>query len=626
MPLKRTFSLLQKRALYLIADGKCQLCGIPLEKGWHADHIIPYALGGQTEIINGQALCANCNLKKGKESSDIMLKKWDKPLREWQINALSEWETVYNQAIKGFNFLLVATPGAGKTLFSLKLAHQLLESRRIEQIVIVCPTSHLKTQWAEKAHEIGIDIDPNWASSGNIPKDFQGIALTYAMVASTLNANILKKIIKRSSLIILDEIHHTGDDSTWGSSIKTAFDHVDFKLLLSGTPFRTDNQKIPFVRYDLDTGYADYKYGYGNALRDNVCRPVYFPSYEGTMEWVTQTGEYVKASFGDELAEQQVSERLKTALNANGEWIKTVLKQAHDNLLQIREEHSNAAGLVIAMDMVHAKKIADVLEKQTGEKPVLAISEEPDASKKIEEFTNGRQKWIIAIKMVSEGVDIPRLRVLVHATNISSELFFRQAVGRVIRVVPYLEEQGASFYMPSEKLLLTYAKRIKEERDHTIEEVLNDTKFDEEVEIRNRLRREITFQPLQATAVEGNVIFDHDEFSPSELNPIENQLKEMGYHNKSTALLLAKLLRENNIGKSDSTENTVTDPKYKRKADLRRNCETLVRRFAYMSGTEAKTINAEWLRISNRKQDNASEEELFRKLEWIKKKIASYGK
>ena len=61
----RQFSKRQKRAMYLVQNGECAICGKPLSEGWHADHVIAYSKDGETDVINGQALCAKCNRKKG---------------------------------------------------------------------------------------------------------------------------------------------------------------------------------------------------------------------------------------------------------------------------------------------------------------------------------------------------------------------------------------------------------------------------------------------------------------------------------------------------------------------------------------------------------------------------------
>src|SRR5690606_20225098 len=135
--------------------------------------------------------------------------------------------------------------------------------------------------------------------------------------------------IAADGMVILDEVHHAGDERAWGDGILRAFELAARRLSLSGTPFRSDSARIPFVRYDPtaegDLAHADYTYGYADALRDGgVVRPVYFPRVDGQMEWSTPSGDVLRATFGDVLAREQVSARLRTALSLDGDWIVTV--------------------------------------------------------------------------------------------------------------------------------------------------------------------------------------------------------------------------------------------------------------------------------------------------------------
>lgn len=61
---KRFFNARQRVALFLHAAGRCRLCGVELERGWHGDHVTAFSRGGATDLPNGQALCPGCNLKK----------------------------------------------------------------------------------------------------------------------------------------------------------------------------------------------------------------------------------------------------------------------------------------------------------------------------------------------------------------------------------------------------------------------------------------------------------------------------------------------------------------------------------------------------------------------------------
>ena len=367
----------------------------------------------------------------------------------------------------GTDFLAVATPGAGKTTFALIAAVQDLVEHPGRRLIVVAPTQHLKHQWAGDALEFGLHLDPDWsARDGVLPGDMHGIITTYQQV-STAYAALAP--LARGAFVIFDEIHHAADDRSWGSSIQHAFADAAQRLSLSGTPFRSDTSAIPFVEYHLDEARPDYEYGYGEALVDGaVVRPVYFPRINGFMEWVSPSGDVVAATFEDELPRELANQRLRTALSLEGEWLPTVLDQAQERLMELRRSHPEAGGLIIAMDQAHAQDIATLMARRHGVTPVVAVSDDPEASYKIAAFAATDQPWIVAVRMVSEGVDIPRLRIAVFATMTTTELFFRQAVGRVVRWTRGVPRQKAYFFLPDDVRLRHFAANLAEQRRHSL--------------------------------------------------------------------------------------------------------------------------------------------------------------
>ncbi len=327
------------------------------------------------------------------------------------------------------DFLTVATPGAGKTTFALCAAISDMAANPGRRLIVVAPTSHLKLQWADAAARLGVHLEPRWsATGGRLPADVHGIVTTYQQVAS--NPEAIRPLAARS-LAVLDEVHHAGDERAWGDAVRRAFEVSPRRLSLSGTPFRSDTRAIPFVSYVLDEARPDFEYGYADALADGrVVRPVYFPRVNGFMEWVAPDGTTNAAGFDDALDRAASAQRLRTALSLEGEWLATVLLQANERLARIRKVQPDAGGLVIAADQDHAKGIADILRYRCGRKATVAVSDDPTSARvRIARFAAGNDPWIVAVRMVSEGVDIPRLRVGVYATTTTTDLFFRQAVG-----------------------------------------------------------------------------------------------------------------------------------------------------------------------------------------------------
>ena len=387
-------------------------------------------------------------------------------LRAWQSAAMADYMDRSPR-----DYLAVATPGAGKTTFALTVAAELLGRRIVDRIIVVAPTEHLKLQWADAGARAGIPIDPAYsAGKGKTSKDYVGIAVTYAGVA----VNPLAMRIRTDNyktLVILDEVHHAGDALSWGEGVREAFQPATRRLALTGTPFRSDVNPIPFVTYapgadGIPRSLADFTYGYEHALADHVVRPVLFLAYSGEMQWRTRAGDEVAARLGEPLTQDLNAQALRTALDPAGAWIPSVLAAADTRLTEVRRHVPDAGGLVIATDQDSARAYAALLKQVSGEAPTVVLSDEKAASKKIATFTDSQTRWMVAVRMVSEGVDVPRLAVGVYATTTSTPLFFAQAVGRFVRARG--RGETASVFLPSVPNLLGYAAELERVRDHVL--------------------------------------------------------------------------------------------------------------------------------------------------------------
>ncbi|RFS82008.1 DEAD/DEAH box helicase [Actinomadura spongiicola] len=444
-------------------------------------------------------------------------------LRAWQQQALEAYFGPDGTAPGPRDFLTVATPGAGKTTFALRLARELLERRIVSAITIVCPTEHLKRQWAESAARVGIKINPEYQNGdGPVGKDFHGVAVTYATIAArpALHRN---RTESRKSLVIFDEVHHAGDGLSWGDAVREAFEPATRRLGLSGTPFRTDINPIPFVQYDegpdgVRRSRADYTYGYGPALADGVVRPVIFLAYAGEMRWRTRAGDEITATLGEPLTQDQTAQAWRAALDPKGDWIRQVLAAADRRLTELRRAIPDAGGLVIATDHETARAYAGMLRAVTGQGATVVLSDDPSASKKIKRFTESEDRWMVAVRMVSEGVDIPRLCVGVYATSTSTPLFFAQAIGRFVRA--RRRGETASVFLPSVPTLMGHAAEMETERDHVLDRPVREDGLDDDLlaeanrqkDTPDAVGEELPFETVEASATFDRVLYDGGEF------------------------------------------------------------------------------------------------------------------
>ncbi|WP_261167196.1 DEAD/DEAH box helicase [Microbacterium sp. Marseille-Q6965] len=440
-------------------------------------------------------------------------------LRAWQQEALDAYEAAGKR-----DFLVAATPGAGKTTFALTLARKLRHEDVIDQIIVVAPTEHLKTQWADAAARVHIRLDPAFRNSHTAPsRQYHGVVVTYAQVAA--KAIVHRALTERArTLVILDEVHHGGDALSWGDAIREAYEPATRRLLLSGTPFRSDDAPIPFVEYAPDeqgrrTSVTDYAYGYGRALADGVVRPVLFHVYSGHMKWRTRAGDELEAHLGQDNIKDITAQAWRTALDPNGEWMSAVLRSADARLTEIRHHVPDAGGLVLATDQTAARAYAKLLHSITGKRATVVLSDDAEASQRIERFSASDDRWMVAVRMVSEGVDVPRLAVGVYATSSSTPLFFAQAIGRFVRA--RRRGEAASVFLPHVPVLMGLAGEMERQRDHVLDrgdkdaDGLDDSLLEaaeREDKASDALMEEGSFQALGSVAHFDRVVFEGKEF------------------------------------------------------------------------------------------------------------------
>jgi len=351
---RRRFTGAQRAALFVSADGRCTACRAALTDGFHADHDVPHSAAGRTDVLNGAALCPDCNLRKAARmpsSSAFPARPGVGPvpsdfrLRDWQLRCLRTLDEH-----RGQSALINAVPGGGKTVPAIVHARRLLQEGVVTRVVIVAPTTHLVRQWAGAAARLGVQVDPDWSGVAE-PRDFHGIAITYHRLTS--GAVSLRHGCREPTLVIADEPHHLGENKAWADGFAEAFEPATTRLLLSGTPFRSDGLRIPGVGYDSDgQAVADVTYSYAEAIHDAVCRAVTFVPFDGQLRWMSENT-VIEADFGTALSPKEASRRYRTAIDARmSDGPRSMITAAHDQLIKVRKRHPNAGMLIICKRLV----------------------------------------------------------------------------------------------------------------------------------------------------------------------------------------------------------------------------------------------------------------------------------
>ena len=476
------------------------------------------------------------------------------------------------------DFLLVATPGSGKTLAACRAARE----TGCDQVIVVCPTTALRAQWADAADRAGLHLDPRWRhADGAWRPDVEGVVVTYQQVASA--PDLFAHHLARSTFVVLDEVHHAGESATWGTALRAAFEGAHRRLAMSGTPFRSDASAIPFVRYDDDRRCApDFVYGYADAVSDAVCRPLAFRLLDATLRWRVDAQETI-AAFADDLEPHDDARRLRTAIDPAMPLLAQMLRDADALLVKARAVIADAAGLVLCDDRAHARRTAALLRTIAGEKPVVIVSDELGAHARIERFTRGGDdapRWLVAVNMVSEGVDVPRLVLAAYATVKRTDLFFRQAVGRVVRRRP--GDPGdlvATVFMPADPTLKACAERVEVELRQQVSDEVGAT-FDAEPP--TGIAQRADFQALDAQVVPGGVIVAGVHYRSEEVDAARRLLRQLGQPERALRSVL-EFVRSERVGAAEAPAAIPPQslvPAHRRVEAKRRALDRLARRWA----------------------------------------------
>ena len=381
-------------------------------------------------------------------------------LRIWQRRCIN---TALDHYISTPHFFCQATPGAGKTRMAAELARCLLEQGKIDLVLCFAPSCQVVESFRSTLATV-----LNRRMDGLLG----AVGAAYTYQAMDYRDDTFWRLLDDYRVFaIFDEIHHcAGHDpllsNAWGQQIlQRVQDRATFTLALSGTPWRSDDRAIALARYSSPEGQliCDYSYGLKEAIADGVCRSPHIVLLDNqtvklTEELETESTVRLFPSIAKLLGESPVTFE---ELLRHDEVIDQLLGLGCGKLNELRWVKPDAAGLVVATDIEHAQQIAQALEAK-GEGYRVVTNRNPDAQQVINAFRHSDCRWIVAVGMISEGTDIPRLQVCCYLSRIRTELHYRQVLGRLLRRMGEPDDQ-AWLFMLAEPTLRRFAERIADD-------------------------------------------------------------------------------------------------------------------------------------------------------------------
>ena len=429
-------------------------------------------------------------------------------LRNWQREAieaaLEKFEASYS------HFLCLATPGAGKTVMASALANILIKTGKVDLVLCFSPSTVVANDFKVELEAItGRRFCGGLGASGS--------SLTYQSMRY-LDTQFWTLLETFNVFVILDEIHHCAGDDTqnanaWGEQVLMNIQgKARYTMALTGTPWRSDAIPIALANYVSKDNrlLVDYRYDLTQAIKDGVCRSPHITLFDNELINVIENKN--KRSFTS-IAEFLFKSGLSYfEIITHNEIIREILKHGIIQLNKERRISPDAGGLIVAASVSHAGQI-QLLLAELGESSEVVTYQEDDPESLIRRFKRSCQKWIISIGMISEGTNIPRLRVCCYLSLVTTELYFKQVLGRILRT-QYSPVETGYLLVPAHPRLLEYSNRIAEEVPHyavikSLGESESDDLFDSSLEMSRQTlgentEREKDIQPPQSFQVDMN--------------------------------------------------------------------------------------------------------------------------
>lgn len=407
-------------------------------------------------------------------------------LRKWQREAVlsikSTWAHEPNHRV-----LIAACPGSGKTIMACAVSVEKLKENVISLIVIVAPTVNIKQQWCDELTKIGIKAHDKADNESmrfrrdrqeRIVDSFQAICVTYSQLSN--DRELFVEIARSEAILLLsDEVHHADDSESFGIALEAVAEFARLKLSLSGTPFNSSGGALAMCPFEIvmnDNGdpirraKPIYTYSYGQAVKDGACRPVEFIKMYGIGR-STYRSIATKENFQKivDLAKENKTDSIGPLLDPNGEFLQAMLKEGLNTLHNIKSKDRRAGMLVVAKNKEHGEQLVELLSDYCRANPdwrnytVMSVYNDTDkAHKRIADLRNDHTDIVVTVRMISEGVDVKRLRVGIYATDYRTRMFFNQFVGRFVRWEDRLDAaQHCRIIIPAHIDLLIYAREIE---------------------------------------------------------------------------------------------------------------------------------------------------------------------
>ena len=519
--------------LFAQFDGCCAKCGVALDHGWEADHIIPYSQTKRTVKEEMQPLCKPCHRTKTKEENALsQLKKFRKHQRE-----LNDWfrDNVVDGKLITDTVTLDVTPAGGKSTLPSIMARHLISQDIIDLVVWVTPRQNLSKQAAEDFYvERG-----EWFSEvlgerfynpyhgrrrkNTVPllSDKEIYQENVRCYTTTYNSILTAFTDQKKGLhdymfskyrcaLVLDECHHLAEtgQQPFTEAIKPLREAAVITMVMTGTADRQDHKQIYGLQYDKDVSSqlfkpkCDITYSRSDAVGEGAKLPITFHVVDGIWNFEEEenctdfevekpsiTGEVVLSTADD----AQRKHVFKHGMNTDSEWVKTTIDDACTDFLESRRltQYPHAQMIVVLTLQSDSDYWARHIRRHHGLKVALAVSNNDEAAAEIDAFRKGMYDCLVTVGMAYEGLDAPAVTHMAVLRNIRSEPFLEQCFDRATRIdyksTVKANAQCAHIFVPSDEKLQGVIRNLKDAQAAGIAELQARVKKQEQADFNGDL-------------------------------------------------------------------------------------------------------------------------------------------
>jgi len=454
---RRLFSGYQRRQILVAANYRCEACAVLLDGEWHAHHRVAWSDGGPTETHNGIALCVECH-KRIHAMTFIP--------RQWQT-LCHEREREFRQSFgpkTGKAFLIEACPGAGKSAMAAMIAAEWLQKDAVDHVIIAAPWKPVVASIEKSCSQFQMSTRRNlfYGSGYQHTPSWEITALTTTTACSAKTIEAVQNWIRTEGWrfgFIIDEVHHNSVAAVWGSYAETIAEHCEYLVCMSGTPFRPDGMPIATIAYSQDKKViSHYSLSYQRGVEEGYVRDVTVSWIRGSVSFFDKEENKTVERPYEDLTKQQIAEVQDQLFDDRSELVSATILAVHEDLMKLRAsgpQYEDAAALFVCRPGTNngdsdkrVWKIARQIKALTGIEPEVVTHKDENAEGKLEAFRRGKSPYIVAVNMISEGCDIPRLIKVGILRLVQSTMLVRQIVGRAIRRRAEWDTHAATVYAP----------------------------------------------------------------------------------------------------------------------------------------------------------------------------------